>query len=59
MIHHAKRDVHAAHDERLTCTRYGCNWPTLPEGDDGKCDWCRKADERVEAMRITFAGDER
>ena len=22
----------------------------LPEGDDGKCDWCRAADERWEKV---------
>lgn len=53
MIHHAYRGFHTAHTERLKCRvgKYGCNWPIQNEGEDGKCDWCRSFDERIEKMR--------
>lgn len=51
MIHHAKGASHVAH--LLPCPIFtgSCSWPILPEGDDGKCDWCREADQRWEAPR--------
>ena len=51
MIHHAKGASHVAH--LLPCPIFtgACSWPILPEGDDGKCDWCREADQRWEDLR--------
>lgn len=41
--------VHHAHSGRLPCNptnNSGCEWPTWPVGDDGKCDWCREFDAK-------------
>lgn len=27
------------------------NWIELPEGEDGKCDWCRASDEAREGLK--------
>lgn len=56
MIHHAKGSAHVAH--LLPCPNAlpgrgiveVCEWPILPEGADGKCDWCRRADARWEQL---------
>ena len=57
VVHHVKGASHVAHLLPCPTLTGACSWPTLPEGDDGKCDWCREADQRWKPL-LDAMGDQ-
>jgi len=57
-VHHVETDsdggsgtYHMAHPTHRGCDECA-DLPTQPEGEDGKCEWCRSFDAYITANRI-------